>query len=409
MKTTIFGFIAVVLLFISCEKQDSANSDSKPINLTTEESQLVTSSNSFGLNIFKTIASNTEEDENVFISPLSISLALSMLYNGSSSTTKEELQKGLGFMGLTTEQVNTANRDLIKALINVDSRIKIQIANSIWYKNDFEVEQSFLTVNKDYYNAEVNSAKFNSETKDLINNWVSNATNKKIPTILDEIPSDVIMYLINAIYFKGIWQYKFDTKQTQKMEFTLINKNKIQTDFMHQKGTFEIVENDLLTAVNLPYGKGNYSMMILVPAENRTYKDILNALNEENWNEWNSKLSKSEDLDVYMPKFKFKYKRTLNDDLQALGMKTMFSDYADLTGIRKAGGIAVSRVLHNTFVDVNEEGTEAAAATAIEIKYTAARISNLFIADKPFVFIIKEKDSNAMLFMGVLNKPVIED
>lgn len=406
MKTFELCIFILLFLSISCEKHDSANSN--PIILTSEEKQLVTSSNSFGIDIFKTVAFNAEKDDNVFISPLSISLALSMLYNGSENTTKEELQKGLGFTGLSIEQINTANQQLIKALLNADSKVKIQIANSIWYKNDLLVEPNFITVNKEFYNAEVNSVKFDSETKNIINSWVSNATNKKIPEIIDNIPTDAIMYLINAIYFKGIWQYKFDNKQTQQREFTTTENKKIKADFMYQKGSFDLFKNDLLTAINLPYGKGNYSMMVLVPAVNKNYQDILNALNEESWNEWNSNISKSVYLEVFLPKFKFKYKKTLNEDLQALGINTMFTGNADLTGIIKTGGISVSRVLHNTFVEVNEEGTEAAAATAVEIKYTATT-GNIFIADKPFVFIIKEKETNSMLFMGVLNKPVIED
>lgn len=410
MKAAIFSIITLPLIICaSCEKQDS-NVTREPINLTTEQKQIVSSSNSFGLNIFKHVYSNAEEGKNIFVSPLSMSLALSMLYNGSATITKDELQQGLGYVGLTDEQVNISNRDLIKALINADPKVKMEIANSIWYRNTFQAKQSFLATNKDFLNAEVRSANFDNATKNAINSWVSDATHDKITSIIDEIPNDAIMYLINAIYFKGIWKYTFDSKNNQMLDFTMLSGSKKRCEFMVQEGTFETLKNELFTAVNMPYGDGNFSMMVFVPNADKTNKDIIEALNQQNWATWNNSLKRVDKLKIYFPKFKFSYKNTLNDELYALGMKSMFTDDADLTGINETEDIYVSEVKHKTFVEVNEEGTEAAAVTSVEIKLTSAITEPLEIkADKPFIFVIKEKQSNALLFMGILNEPVIEN
>lgn len=410
MKAAIFSIITLPLIICaSCEKQDS-NVTREPINLTTEQKQIVSSSNSFGLNIFKHVYSNAEEGKNIFVSPLSMSLALSMLYNGSATITKDELQQGLGYVGLTDEQVNISNRDLIKALINADPKVKMEIANSIWYRNTFQAKQSFLATNKDFLNAEVRSANFDNATKNAINSWVSDATHDKITSIIDEIPNDAIMYLINAIYFKGIWKYTFDSKNNQMLDFTMLSGSKKRCEFMVQESTFETLKNELFTAVNMPYGDGNFSMMVFVPNADKTNKDIIEALNQQNWATWNNSLKRVDKLKIYFPKFKFSYKNTLNDELYALGMKSMFTDDADLTGINETEDIYVSEVKHKTFVEVNEEGTEAAAVTSVEIKLTSAITEPLEIkADRPFLFVIKEKQSNALLFMGVLNEPVIEN
>ncbi|NJK93995.1 MAG: serpin family protein [Bacteroidales bacterium] len=411
MKSAIFALFSLTFFsFTSCENKDSVVNQ-EPIKLTSEQKLIVSSSNTFGLNIFKTIAANTPEGENIFVSPLSISMALSMLYNGAATQTLNELKEGLGYSGLTDDQINTANRDLIKALIAADPKVAMEIANSIWYKNTFQVEQNFLTTNKDYLNSDVRSASFDAATKDLINSWVSDKTHAKIPTIVDEIPAEAIMYLINAIYFKGTWKYKFDQSKTQKQNFYMGNGTTKQVDFMVQEGSFEYADNDLFTAVNMPYGDGRFSMMALVPKSDKTINDVLAAMSQQNWDKWNNSLVKKPKVKIYLPKFKLSYKKELNEDLQALGMSTMFTDMADLTRINKNGNLQVSKVMHKTFVDVNEEGTEAAAVTSVEIVLTSAGPDDLLIfsANKPFIYVIKEKDSNTLLFMGIMNEPVIEN
>lgn len=214
------------------------------------------------------------------------------------------------------------------------------------------------------------------------------------------------MYLINAIYFKGIWRYKFDSKLTKNMNFNLNEGRTITTPFMNQKGTFEYMKNENFSAVNLPYGNSNFSMFIMLPNDGNTCNDIINSMNDQKWASWNQSLSKQE-IEVSLPRFKFEFFKDIKEELTGLGMDNMFGSAADLSGITKRGGIAVSRVLHKTFVEVNEEGTEAAAVTAVEIKETASA-PLVFKADKPFIFVIREKDTNCLLFMGIMNNPALE-
>ncbi len=410
MKSVILSlFFLIVFSITGCEKQDSGEV-SKDINLTTEQKQIVSSSNSFGLDIFKQIVGNSKAGENVFISPLSVSMALSMLYNGAATQTKTELKEGLGYVGLSDTEVNEANRDLIKALIDADPKVAMEVANSIWYKNTFAVEPAFLAVNKDYLSADVRSAAFDAATKDQINSWVSDKTHQKIKSIVDQIPGEAVMYLINAIYFKGVWKYQFDTKNTGPGNFYLANGTTKQVDFMTQEGSFDYYQNDMFTAIDLPYGKGNYSMMVMVPKPGKTYSDIVKAMNAQNWSTWTNSMNKINKIKVYLPKFRFSFKKELNDDLTAMGMPSMFSNLADLSGISKGNSLMVSKVMHKSFVEVNEEGTEAAAVTSVEIVLTSAGPETpVFSANKPFVFIIQEKTTKTFLFMGVVNEPLSEN
>jgi serine protease inhibitor len=405
----IFFFSLILVVFSSCEKQESKVTKD-PIQLTSEQQQIVSSTNKFGFNIFRKVNESSETGQNVFVSPLSISLALSMLFNGAEGTTRSEIQTVLGYDSLTTDQINQANKDLIKSLLEVDPKVIMEIANSIWYRTGFSVEPDFLTVNQRFLNAEVKESDFGPATKSLINSWVSDKTHGKIKTIIDgDIPDAMVMYLINAIYFKGVWKYQFDSKNNVMLDFNLPSNSTVSSEFMYQKGTFQYTQNDLFTAVNLPYGSENFSMFIMLPKTGKTCSDIISAMNDENWNNWNKALVSNADLKIYLPKFKFSFKSTLNDNLKDLGLKKIFDDNAELTKISKQERLFVSEILHKTFVEVNEEGTEAAAVTSIGIYTTSVPVSNEFKADKPFIFVIKEKDTNTLLFMGTLNKPVIEN
>jgi len=222
----------------------------------------------------------------------------------------------------------------------------------------------------------------------------------------------MVMYLINAIYFKGAWTYRFETKNTEKATFYLTDGTPYQTDFMNMKERFRYMKNDLLSAVEMPYGKGDFSMMVLLPNEGKTYNDVISNLNSENWTSWTSKLD-STNVFVNLPKFKFSYKKTLNQDLVNLGMGIAFDpSNADFTGINEAGQLYISFVLHKSFVEVNEEGTEAAAVTVVGVSLTsvgpAEPVYVNFNVNKPFIFAIKENSTNSILFMGLVKKPVIE-
>jgi serpin B len=412
MKTqTLWICTFLFFLLAGCKKSEAPGDHT--INLTKSQKVIVNSSNTFGLNLFRTIVKTADQPQNTFISPLSVSLALSMTYNGAANATRDSIQKTLGYAGLSSQEVNQSCLDLINSLKGLDSKVIMEIANSIWYDQRLTVKQDFLDMNKTYFDAEVAKANFlDAGTLDLINGWVNDKTHGKIPTILDVIPPDAVMYLINAIYFKGTWKYEFDKTKTAKQDFTLRDGSKLSTDFMVQKGSFSYLKNDLFSAIELPYGDGNFSMMVMVPETGKTEKDILENLNDNNWKTWNDQLENATNVQVTLPKFKLTYKNQLNSILSSMGMSVAFDkDHADFSNIDGYKDLYISKVLHKTFVEVNEEGTEAAAVTSVEIGVTSVGPGNeviYFRADKPFVLAIKEKNTSAIMFMGMLENPLSE-
>jgi len=314
MKTMKFIIPVITILFLcySCEKT-KIEPEPTEINLTQKGKILVEADNLFGINLFKEVLNAEEPEENVMISPLSVSLALAMTYNGADGDTKEAMEKTLELNGLTVDEINENYKMLIDALASVDPKVLMSIANSIWYKQTFKVEQDFIDINQNYFYAEVSPLDFNDpDAVTTINNWVGNKTNDKITEILDAIPADAVMYLINAIYFKGIWKYEFDESDTEEKPFYLSDGTTKDVPMMVQEGTFNYFSNDILQAVEMPYGAGNYSMVILLPKYGKTPDDIIDLLSNENWNKWLSEFYEAEKVHIHLPKFKFEYKNQLN-------------------------------------------------------------------------------------------------
>jgi serpin B len=390
-----------------CQKENTVpvnnyQPDEKILRLTNAD-------NTFGLNLFQQINAFANNDENLFVSPVSVALALAMTYNGAAGDTKTAMEQTLSLNGLTVEEINQSYQSLIHALVTLDPVVLLTIANSIWYRNDFEVLQSFIDINQQYYNAQVNPLDFNDPASvDVINNWVDANTNHKIPSIIYQIQPENVMFLINAIYFKGTWKYTFETANTTDQPFYMEDGTMITTPVMKQKDVFGYFENELMQVLKLPYGSEKFNMIIFLPAVSHTVNDIIAELNPSNWTLWLNDFTTSDSVNVYLPKFKFSYEITLNDILKNMGMSIAFSDFADFTGINPAGNLFISNVKHKSFVEVNEEGTEAAAATVVEISFTSVPEEKYVIADRPFVFIITEKATSAVVFIGKVAQPVIE-
>ena len=406
--------IVILLLGYSCEKTKDVEPGPKEINLTQKGKILVEADNIFGINLFKEVLKAEEPEKNVMISPLSVSLALAMTYNGADGDTKAAMEKTLELAGLTVDEINENYKMLIDALASVDPKVLMSIANSIWYRQEFDVEQDFFNVNQDYFYAKVAPLDFNNpDAVNTINNWVADKTNDKITEIINEIPSLAVMYLINAIYFKGIWKYEFDESDTQEKPFYLSDGTTKDVPTMAQEASFNYFSNDIMQAVEMPYGAGNYSMIILLPQYNKTPDDIIDQLNNENWNSWLNEFYEAEKVQIQLPKFKFEYKNLLKDELTNMGMGIAFDEYnADFSKINPLEQLYISKVIHKTFVEVNEEGTEAAAVTAVEISLTSAGGGNgtiFFHVNKPFIFAIKEKYTNTIIFIGKVMEPEYED
>ncbi len=407
MKKKYFLFL-IVLSIISYSFLQCSSGITNPVvrELTPLEKQLVSSSSEFGFNLFKKI-NKVEAQNNIFISPLSVSMALGMALNGASGTTYDAMKSTLEFSSLTKQQINETYQSLIGLLTKSDPKVTFNIANSIWYKNTFNFKKEFIDINKKYFNAEVESLDFtNNNSVNIINNWVNEKTNGKISKIVEKIPQNIIMYLINAIYFKGTWKYEFNKKSTQQDIFNDINGNQITCNMMAQKNKFLYYSNSDLQIIDLPYGNENFSMVVILPAWGKNVNEVIEQLDKNTWNNYLSNLKKEEGT-IQLPKFKLENKYLLNKVLKQLGMEIAFDKgKADFTNMNKSGGIYIDEVLHKTFVQVDEEGTEATAVTSVSFGVTSAGGNGFLMrVDRPFVFIIKEKNSNSILFMGKVIKP----
>ena len=380
--------------------------DSKPINLNEKAQQLVTDNNRFGLELFQQLADTSLAENNLMISPLSISQALSMTYNGAAAQTKTAFDQTLHFDNLTLKEVNQSAKTLTDELLAVDNKVTLDIANSIWYKEGFSVESDFIQKNQTYYNAVAKALDFSSsQSVDIINQWVDENTNHKISKIVESLNPLDRMLLVNAIYFKGNWRNKFDESATKSAPFYLENGETIRAVMMHATGDYSYFENDLTTVLEMPYGRGNFSMAVVLPKEGYYVKDILDTLNADVWSSWQERFIPMNEVPVTFPKFEFCYNKTLNEVLSKLGLSNAFSDNADFSGISKQENLLISSVIHKTYIKVDEEGPEASAVTSVSIGTTSVGPGMPFVADHPFVFIIKEKYTHAILFMGVVANP----
>jgi serine protease inhibitor len=407
MKTKLFSILTLIAILFSCNKDDS---DIKDLNIDFKSEKLIKADNEFGLDLFKGVYNDSKTPVNFMISPLSVSVALSMAYNGAETETKTEMETALRIKGFSRDEINKAYKELITALTTADPKVTMEIANSIWYSNIYHVEQNFLDVNKSYYDAEVESADFaDLKTITLINNWVSEKTHEKIPEIINEISPGMVMFLINAIYFNGIWTKEFNPESTQKLSFKTESGNYKTTSMMGRKDSLDYFSNETFSAIEMPYGQGNYNMMVLLPNEDKTVSDIISQLNPENWGNWQKDLKFKNSIDIRLPKFKIEFDIKLNDILKAMGMPLAFTDMADFSGINPARDLFISYVKHKTFVEVDEEGTEAAAVTIIGFETTSAEPGQeqwtQFYCTRPFLFAITEKDTGAILFLGKVGDP----
>ncbi|MBP7151929.1 MAG: serpin family protein [Paludibacteraceae bacterium] len=395
-------FAILVLGIVSCNDETEPASqlppDAKPIALTDGQAKRVGQDNEFAFDLFRKVIDFSKET-NVFISPLSVSIALGMTWNGAAGETKSEMESALKMSGMSVEEINEYYRILQTTLPTIDPTTKLTLANSLWYRSGFQVKPDFLNVNVDYFDAYVRELDFSKAwAVDTINQWCAKKTNNLIPSVLDNIPEDAVMYLINAIYFKGIWRHQFEKKNTTQADFTNEAGEKVKVNMMFQKDTFAYAEDEKAQYLDMPYGNKAFSMTVILPKNGNTTADLLKYLTVDQWNSILQNLSMRE-VEVYFPRFSSKNKFLLNDPLIDMGMKLAFTDNADFSNIVDEN-LFISRVLHNTYIEVTEEGTEAAAVTVVEIGYTSVPMIPVFQVNKPFLFVIRENSTGVILFMG---------
>lgn len=379
-----------------------------PRELTVGEQKLIASGNTFAFNFFREIVRQGNPDSNVFVSPLSAAMALGMTYNGARGETRTAMAQTLGLDQLTTQEANQSFQSLIALLRGLDGKVDFRLANSIWYKLAFAPRPEFLDVNRQYFDAVVSGLDFSSpEAVPTINSWANDNTNGKIPKVISSISNDLVMFLINAIYFKGAWVHRFDKDLTRSEPFTLRTGAAQDVSMMH-RGAAPIrhYQGQGFRVVDLPYGTGAFSMTIILPDQGRDVDSVVAGLSPDVWSAVVNGLTEDSVL-LALPKFRLEWGDSLNGVLKALGMGVAFQPYqADLSGIAgDPGDLYISFVKQNTFVDVNEEGTEAAAVTVVGVGLTCACGPVEFRVDRPFVFLIRERFSGTILFMGKIMNP----
>jgi len=379
-----------------------------PVKINPElTNNIVSSYKSFGFDLFAKL-SEKDRGKNIFISPSSVAIALAMTYNGAKNNTKAEIGKILGIDKITEDKLNKGNKNLIEYLEDGGQGVELSIANSLWLRPDITFRPDFMKKNKDFYGAEI-SNKFDA---DSINKWVSEKTKGNINKVIENISKkDDILFLINAIYFKGKWTKPFEKKDTKEEDFYLLNKTVKKHPLMFQYGNHYYYKGDTFQAVALPYGYMKASMVVFLPNGKYDIEKFRKELNVKNWEKWMKGFGRMEG-EIALPKFKIEYEANLNNALAELGMEEAFESWeADFTGMcdmPEDKNVFIRNVTHKTFIDVNEEGTEASAATTEFFGEATSELPEPFTmkVDHPFFFAIVDNMTGTILFMGIITEPL---
>jgi len=375
-------------------------------NYTAEKlSSLVDSLNIFSVDFYQKISENKQD--NIFFSPYSIFVALSMAYEGAQGNTAEQMYNILHFLQNDSETQGSFGR-IYNLLNQKQIGYTINTANAFWIQQNYPFLPEYINLLQNYYMAEANELDFskNVEAAGIINAWIENQTNGKIKDMIDSgaLSEYTRLVLTNAIYFKGLWENPFDPKYTYNTDFIVNSSNTIKVDMMSLADcTFNYTETNEMQILKLPYKGSDLSMLIILPKENNVSL-VESALNTANIQDWNSSLQEMK-INIDIPKFKFNTEYNLNTILIKMGMIDAFSETdVDFSGMDGTKSLFISDVLHKAFVEVNEEGTEAAAATSVIV--TTSAFNPTFNADHPFVFLIQHEKTGAILFIGKIMNPV---
>ena len=399
MKEMIQLTAVFLVLLIGCNREENLPDDQV---LPLKEGEVLKSSNAFGFNLYRQIL-DENQDSTFSVSPYSIFTAVAMAANGAGGETLEEMMEVLGFPGEEILALDKTLKALDETLIGKDPATVFQTANSVWYNTlDFNLYPTFTDRMAEWFNAPVEGRDFtNPATLPEINGWVYDKTNGKIDKILERINRDDVCFLINALYFNGKWTTIFDREMTHKGYFTDVKGVVSEVPTMYVEEKFGIIRNTQFDALELPYGDGSWAMYLFLPAKGTGTGEFVNEQLKADWDGIRSRFEEVK-TEVYLPQFKVESSFELSEQLAATGMPTAFTNQADFSELGP-GSLAISQVLHKTFIDVNEEGTEAAAVTAVVISRTSVPDSVIRF-NRPFVFLIAEKSTGSIIFMGQVTK-----
>jgi len=388
-------------VFLICFASLAVRADS-----TADPAKLAAANTGFAFNLLKQIAGE-QPDANVFISPFSVSTVLQMAGNGAAGETRTEMQKVLKTAGLPSSSLNEACRNLNQSLTSLPD-VTLNLANGIWYQKELQLKPAFVAENKNYFQAELAGVDFSkAKSADTINYWADKTTRGKIKQVVRfPFPPATQVILANAIYFKGKWVKPFDKNQTRPHDFHSSSGNK-QVPMMWQRGHFSYQAGDGYQTVRLPYAGGRLQMYLFLPATNSSLTKLLVDLNGESWQSKILPQLVDREGTLALPRFKLDYDVELNKPLKALGMRSAFTSAADFSAMADEP-LFVSEVKQKSYVEVNEEGTEAAAVTTGHMQATAVfRPITPFemIVDRPFFFVIEDNQTRSILFMGMVLNP----
>ncbi|NES94412.1 MAG: serpin family protein [Desertifilum sp. SIO1I2] len=405
----LLGSVGLDYLDLGIAQSQPIYSQQTPMNsIPTVDERLVTANTQFGFNLFSQL-SQQEGSKNIFISPSSIAIALSMAYNGATGDTQQAMAQALEIQGLSLSEVNQAYADFKTVIEKADPQVQLQIANSLWARQGITFNPQFLQNNRQFYRAQVTDLDFQDPAATrTINNWVKENTNGKINQILDRLRPDDVLFLINAIYFKGNWTTQFNKAQTTNQPFYVSNTQTQTVPLMSQRGNYRYLETNDFQAISLPYSNGRWSLYVFLPKPDRNLTQFQQQLNAENWNTWMDQFRRREGL-IKLPRFKMEYSTNLEQTLSALGMGVAFSRQAEFTQMTTEP-VYIDQVKHKTFVEVNEEGTEAAAVTSIGIRTTSAQMPTApfqMVVDRPFFCAIRDNQTGSLLFLGSIVDPAL--
>ncbi len=394
--------LAAAMLFACTDDNTGPDNEVNPVEIPASVSAGTTS---FAFDFIHALQKTQPTDANLFVSPLSLHMALGMLLNGAEKETAEEIQKALKVDAVTLADLNAAYQTLIKDLPVADSKVSLGLANSVWYRNDFSVENDFQSVLKDSFESEVTGLPFDNAAKDRINKWASDKTNGKIKKVLDQIEPNHVMFLLNALYFKGDWKSKFDPKKTLDTPFKLENGQSKNVKMMYASSDFKVAYGSNYNAIQLPYANGQFNMTLLIPKGESTVDELLKGITGEGWSQLMGRMA-SQGVTIGLPKFTLEYSGQLKETLQGMGIKRAFYEGAQLGKINKTADLYVDFVKQDAYLGIDEQGTEAAAVTTIGVGLTSAGPEPArFICDRPFGLVISENTSNTILFMGRIKNP----
>jgi serpin B len=380
--------------------------------MTTEMSKIVEAGNEFSLDLYQQLRT---QEGNLFFSPTSLSTALAMTYAGAEGTTETEMAETLHFE-ITQAQLHEG-MNALQSFWKTPTKKKgyrLHLANRLWGQNGYDFLSEFLQITRTHYGAELARLDFATQTeksRQTINAWIEDQTENKINELIPMglLPSDSKLVLTNAVYFKGDWTEPFDKDRTKEEDFHLSANDKVKVPLMYQQDDFRYAAVDGLQILELPYGDKSLSMIVLLPQEVDGLGDLESKMTLDILEQWTGSL-RSRKVRVYLPKFKMTSQFEMSETLKALGMISAFDPLtADFSGMTGGRDLFISAAIHKAFVDVNEEGTEAAAASGIVMAPTSARfepkVPPVFRADHPFMFLIRDNRNGAILFLGRLTDP----